>query len=62
MSVKKSGLAFGCEDFITDLRAFMIQNTKAYSRPYVAMAARANGVIPIDTVHINVRQFGGPGN
>ncbi len=52
-------IAYGCEDFITDLEG--IHDTEHLSlftpRAIIAMAARANNVIPIDTVHINVHDF-----
>jgi len=52
-------IAFGCEDFIADLEGvhdpehISIQTPRAI----IAMAARANNVIPIDTVHINVHDL-----
>jgi citrate lyase subunit beta/citryl-CoA lyase len=53
------GIAFGCEDFVTDLEG--IHDTKGQSiftpRAMIAMAARANNVIPIDTVHIKVHDL-----
>ncbi len=53
------GIAFGCEDFISDLGGF---HDKAGSsiftpRAMIAMAAKANDVVPIDTVHINVHDL-----
>lgn len=52
-------IAFGCEDFITDLEG--IHDSKGQSiftsRAMIAMAARANNVVPIDTVHINVHDL-----
>ena len=49
-------IAYGCEDFIADLEG--IHDTEHESlftpRALIAMAARATGVIPVDTVHINV--------
>jgi citrate lyase subunit beta/citryl-CoA lyase len=52
-------IAFGCEDFITDLEGIHDANHKSLSTPraMIAMAARANNVIPIDTVHINVHDL-----
>lgn len=52
-------VAFGCEDFMTNLRG---QHDAEYNsiftaRAMVAMGARANGVIPIDTVHIKVHDL-----
>ena len=52
-------IAFGCEDFVSDLcgvhdiEGISIQSPRAL----IAMAARANGVIPIDTVHIKVHDL-----
>lgn len=52
-------IAFGCEDFISDLEG--IHDEKHMSifspRSIIAMAARASGVIPIDTVHVNVHDL-----
>ncbi|MGK7394142.1 MAG: HpcH/HpaI aldolase/citrate lyase family protein [Candidatus Cyclobacteriaceae bacterium M3_2C_046] len=52
-------IAFGCEDFVTDLHG--IHDTQGQSiftaRAMISMAARANGKIPVDTVHINVHDL-----
>ena len=52
-------LAFGCEDFITDLEG--IHDHEGLSiftpRTMIVMACRATGVIPVDTVHINVHDL-----
>ena len=52
-------IAFGCEDFVTDLEG--VHDNEHLSiftpRAIIAMAARANGVIPIDTVHIKVHDM-----
>ena len=52
-------IAFGCEDFIADMGG--IHDIKGESiftaRALIAMAAKANNVIPIDTVHINVHDL-----
>jgi citrate lyase subunit beta/citryl-CoA lyase len=52
-------IAFGCEDFITDLEGIHDAEHESLFTPraMIAMAARANGVIPIDTVHINVHDL-----
>jgi citrate lyase subunit beta/citryl-CoA lyase len=52
-------LAYGCEDFITDLEGIHDEESKSLfvPRALIAMAARANGVIPIDTVHIKVHDL-----
>lgn len=52
-------IAFGCEDYIADLQG--IHDAAGQSiqtaRAMIAMAARASGVIPIDTVHIKVHDL-----
>jgi len=52
-------IAFGCEDFVTDLEG--VHDDEGLSiytpRSLIAMAARANNVIPIDTVHIKVHDL-----
>jgi len=52
-------MAFGCEDFITDLQG--VHDHEGLSiftpRSIIAMAARAAGVIPIDTVHIKIHDL-----
>lgn len=52
-------IAYGCEDFISDLQG--IHDTEDRSlftpRAMIAMAARANNVVPVDTVHINVHDY-----
>ena len=52
-------IAFGCEDFITDLGGIHDKEGKSIFTPraIIAMAARANNVIPIDGVHINVHDL-----
>ncbi len=52
-------IAFGCEDFITDLEGIhdIDQDSLFTPRAMIAMAARATGVIPIDTVHIKVHDL-----
>lgn len=52
-------IAFGCEDFIADLEGIHDHKGKSLFSPraIIAMAARATGVIPIDTVHINVHDL-----
>lgn len=52
-------VAFGCEDYVTDLQGkhdtdgISILNVRAN----VAIAARAAGILPIDTVHIKVHDL-----
>lgn len=52
-------IAFGCEDFITDLEGIHDEKGQSIFNPrsLIAMAARANNVIPIDTVHIKVHDL-----
>ena len=52
-------IAYGCEDFITDLEGIHdVEHQSLFTpRAIIAMAARANNVIPIDTVHINVHDL-----
>lgn len=52
-------LAFGCEDFVSDLQGVHdAEGTSIFTpRAMIAMAARANGIIPIDTVHIKVHDL-----
>jgi citrate lyase subunit beta/citryl-CoA lyase len=52
-------IAYGCEDFITDLEGIHDREGSSLfvPRAMIAMAARAAGVIPIDTVHIDVHDL-----
>ncbi len=52
-------IAFGCEDFITDLGGIHDKEGRSIftARALIAMAAKAKNVIPIDTVHINVHDL-----
>lgn len=52
-------VAFGCEDFVTDLQGkHDIEGSSIYTaRAMIAMGARANKVIPVDTVHIRVHDL-----
>ncbi|QTX31897.1 CoA ester lyase [Aminithiophilus ramosus] len=52
-------LAFGCEDYITDLQGIHDSNGTSLfgARFMIANAARAAGIIPIDTVHIKVHDL-----
>ena len=53
------GIAFGCEDYVTDLGG--IHDSEGLSiytaRALIANAAKANNIVPIDTVHINVHDL-----
>ncbi|MBF9253845.1 CoA ester lyase [Pontibacter sp. 172403-2] len=52
-------IAYGSEDFVTDLQG--IHDAEHISlftpRALIAMAARAHNIIPIDTVHVNVHDL-----
>lgn len=52
-------IAFGCEDFIADLGGIHDPEGQSLFAPraMIAMAARANGIIPIDTVHVHVHDL-----
>ena len=52
-------VAFGCEDFVTDLQGKHDAEGLSIlsARTMIAMGARACGVQPIDTVHIKVHDF-----
>ena len=52
-------IAFGCEDFIADLEGIHDSEQESLFTPraMIAMAARATGVVPIDTVHIHVHDL-----
>lgn len=52
-------VAFGSEDFITDLEGIHDKEHESLftARAIIAMGARASKVVPIDTVHINVHDL-----
>ena len=52
-------IAYGCEDFISDIEGIHDKEGKSLyvPRALIAMAARATGVIPVDTVHIHVHDL-----
>jgi citrate lyase subunit beta/citryl-CoA lyase len=52
-------LAFGCEDFVADLRGIHDEEGQSllFPRAQIAITARANGIIPIDTVHVKVHDL-----
>jgi len=54
-----TAVAFGCEDYITDLQGVHdeLGSSIFTARSTIAMGARACGVIPIDTVHIKVHDL-----
>ena len=52
-------VAFGCEDFVTDLGGKHDAEGQSIftARAMIAMGAKANGIVPIDTVHIKVHDL-----
>ena len=52
-------VAFGCEDYVTDLQGKHDDNGNSIftARSMIAMTARACGIYPIDTVHIKVHDL-----
>lgn len=52
-------VAFGCEDYMTELGGIhdLESDSIFTARSMIAMGAKANGVIPIDTVHIRVHDL-----
>ena len=52
-------IAFGCEDYITDLEG--VHDHEGLSiftaRSMISIAAKAHNIVPIDTVHINVHDL-----
>jgi citrate lyase subunit beta/citryl-CoA lyase len=52
-------IAFGCEDYVTDLGGIHDHEGLSiyFARSIIAITAKANGVVPIDTVHINVHDL-----
>lgn len=52
-------VTFGCEDYVTDLRGKHDPDGLSifFARNMIVNAARATGVIPIDTVHIKVHDL-----
>lgn len=52
-------VAFGCEDFVTSLGGEhdLEGNSIFTARAMIAMGAKANGITPIDTVHIRVHDL-----
>jgi citrate lyase subunit beta/citryl-CoA lyase len=52
-------IAYGSEDFITDLEGIHDEEHVSLFTPraIIAMAARAHGIIPIDTVHVRVKDL-----
>ncbi len=58
-SPRVCAVTFGCEDYVTDLRGKHDPdgNSIFFARNEIVNAARATGVIPIDTVHIKVHDL-----
>jgi citrate lyase subunit beta/citryl-CoA lyase len=56
ISKRVVAIAFGCEDYITDLGGIHDKAGESIftARSLIAAAAKANGIVPIDTVHINI--------
>ena len=52
-------VAFGCEDYVTDLRGKHDEKGESifFARNMIVNAARYAGIIPIDTVHIKVHDL-----
>ncbi len=52
-------VAFGCEDFMTDLGGKHDAEGQSIftARAMIAMGAKANNIVPIDTVHIDVHNL-----
>jgi len=52
-------VTFGCEDFVADLEGYHDKKHESIyvPRALIALGARAAGVIPIDTVHIDVHNL-----
>lgn len=52
-------IAFGCEDYVTDLHGIhdLGSNSIFAARSSIAITARACGVLPIDTVHVRVHDL-----
>jgi citrate lyase subunit beta/citryl-CoA lyase len=52
-------VAFGCEDYVTDLKGKhdLAGNSIFFARNMIVNAARAAGILPIDTVHIKVHDL-----
>tara|TARA_R110002020_G_scaffold139765_1_gene310808 strand:- start:322 stop:1209 length:888 start_codon:yes stop_codon:yes gene_type:complete len=52
-------IAYGSEDFITDLEGIHDEEHISLFTPraLIAMAARANNIVPIDTVHVRVKDL-----
>jgi len=58
-SKRTIAIAFGCEDFISDLGGVHDKDGKSIFTPraIIAMAAKEAGITPVDTVHINIHDL-----
>lgn len=59
ISKRVVAIAFGCEDYITDLGGIHDKAGESIftARSLISAAAKANGIVPIDTVHINIHDL-----
>lgn len=59
ISKRVVAIAYGSEDFITDLEGVHDQEHISLFTPraLIAMAARAHNIVPIDTVHVRVKDL-----
>lgn len=58
-SIRVIAIAYGSEDFITDLEGIHDEEHVSLFTPraMIAMGARAHNIIPIDTVHVRVKDL-----
>ncbi|MBN1584552.1 MAG: CoA ester lyase [Anaerolineae bacterium] len=58
-STRVIAIAYGCEDFVADIGGIHDPEGQSLFTPraLIAMAARANDIVPIDTVHIHVHDL-----
>ncbi len=58
-SSRVTAVAFGCEDYVTDICGKHDMESKAIfsARSMIAIVARACGILPIDTVHVRVHDL-----
>lgn len=58
-SKRITAIAFGCEDYLTDLGGgYDIEGMSIFTaRSMIAMAAKSKGIIPVDTVHIRIHDL-----
>ena len=60
-SSRIKALLFGCEDFLTDMKGSHGPDGRSLMVPrhLISMAARANGLVPIDTPYVKVKDLDG---